>query len=89
MDVKHSNVNAKNVRKVIVNMFDKKHTMMLSCDDKCIVKIGSPGVPLALCPKTKVGLVSKDVGVSAADHDAFIKSPFVPSLMLDVGIPSH
>ena len=51
--MKCDNCNAKNVRKVFVNKHDKKHTRMTSCDDKCIVKIGSPRALLALCPKTK------------------------------------
>ena len=87
--MKNANINAKNVRKVLVSVFDKKHTMMVPCDDKCAVKIGSPRVTLDLCHKTKVGWVSKDVDVSAADHDAVIKSTVVPSVMLDIDIPSN
>lgn len=88
-DMRYANCNAKNVRKVLVSRFNKEHAMMISCDDKCMVKIGSPGVPLALCPKTKAGWVAKEVDASAADHDAVIKSPFVPSAIFNINIPNN
>ena len=47
---------------------------MLSCDEKCIVNIGVPGCPLALCPNTKEGLVAHVVCVIAEDHDTVSKS---------------
>ena len=55
LDIQYANVIAKNACKVLVAKFDEKHTMMLSCDDKHIVKIESLGNPLALCLKTKPG----------------------------------
>ena len=61
----------------------------MSCDYKCIVKIGSHGVPLASCPKTTAGWVTKDADVSAADHEAVVKSPIVPSVTFDIDIPSN
>ena len=51
--MKYDNCNAKNVRKILVNKHDKKHTRMTSYDDKFIAKIGSTRVSLALCPKNK------------------------------------
>ena len=62
---------------------------MISCDDKCIVKIGSPGSPLASCPKTKAGWVAEAVDVSAADHDTVLKSNFVPTVILNIDIPNN
>ena len=57
-DMRHTNCNAKNICEALVNIFNEQHTMMTSCDNKCVVKIRSPGVPLALCPKTKAGWVA-------------------------------
>ena len=59
--MKHTNCNSKNAGKVLFNKFYKKHTIMTSFDDKCIVKIGSPRAPLALYPKTKFCWVAEDV----------------------------
>ena len=88
-DMKCANYNAKNVRKVLVNKFDKDFTLMISCDDKCVVKLGSPGVPLALCPKTKAGWVAEAVDVSATDHDTVLKSNFVPTVILNIDMPNN
>lgn len=52
-DMEYTNVNAKNVRRVVVNKFNKNKTIYILFNDKCIVKIGSPGVPLELIPKAK------------------------------------
>ena len=70
--MKHANCNAKNVRKMLVNKHDKKHNMM-SCDNKCIVKIGLPRAPLALFPKTKAACIAESVDTTAADHDTVVK----------------
>ena len=52
-DVHYANCYVKNVRKVLVKHFDSNHTIMVSCDDKCIVKIGALGCPLALFSQDK------------------------------------
>ena len=69
LDMYYANCNAKNVRQVLVKHFDKNHTIMLSCDDKFIVKIGAPVFPLVLCPNAKAGWVGYEEEVIAADHD--------------------
>ena len=71
--MKCANCKEKNVRKVLVNKNDKKNTLMKSYIGKCIVKIGSPRVPLVLCPKTKSCWVVESVDTSSMDHDTVVK----------------
>ena len=59
---------------------------MISCDEKCIVKIISPRAPLALFPKTKACWV---VNTSAADHDTVVKSNFVHAVTFNIDIPNN
>ena len=87
--MKCTNCNAKNVRKVFVNKYDKKHTLMMSFDDKCIVKIGSPRVSLALCPKNKACWVAESVDISTADHDTTVKPNFLPTVIFNIDIPNN
>ena len=56
--------------------------LFISCDDKCSVKLGAPGNPLALEPKRKTGWIATSVEAKDADHDTFINSNVVPSTML-------
>ena len=94
-DVQHDNpcmecgnINAKNMRKVIANAHIKDKMLLISCDDKCIVKVGVPGNPLALVPKSEASWMSTSVEVKAVDNDAFIKSNVVPSAMFAMDIPN-
>ena len=80
-DIEHGNVNAKNLRKVIVNACNKDKMLLISCDDKCKVKLGIPGNPLDLVPNIKVGWIDKPVEVKATDHDTCFKINVVPSAM--------
>ena len=56
---------------------------------KCLVKIGPPGVPLALISKAKPAWVTTNVEIKAADHDASIKSNLVPSVVFDIDMPEE
>ena len=49
---------------------------MILCDDKFIVKIGSPKTPLNLCPNAKAYWVAESVDTLAAGHDAVVKYNF-------------
>ena len=84
-----SNCNAKNMRKVLLKYFDSNHTIMLSCDNKKIAKIGLPRCPLYLCLKIKVGWVVQEVDFVAADHDTVIKSNLVPAVIFDTDVPNN
>ena len=77
-----ANINAKNIRKVIVSTHNKNKTMLISCDDKLAVKFAAPGNPLALVPKSKVGLTDDNSEHRVADHAAFFKSNTVPTACL-------
>ena len=54
-DMEHGNINAKHSWKFIVSTWNKDKMLLISCDEKCIVKEGKPGNPLALVPKSKTG----------------------------------
>ena len=43
------------IRKVIVSACDKDKMLLVSCDDKCIVKVRTPDKPLDLVPQSKEG----------------------------------
>ena len=86
VDMHYANKNTKNVRQVVVTLFPKEHTTCISLDDKCIVKMAPPGVPLALMSKTKPAWASIDVEIKAEDHDTSIKSNLVPSVIFDIEI---
>ena len=88
-EVHYANCNAKNVRKVLVNHFDSSRVIILSCEDKYIVKIGSLGCPLALFPKTKAGQVAQEVDVIAGDNDTITKSKLVPTVVFDTDAPNN
>ena len=81
------NCNAKNVRKVLAKHFDSNHTIMLSREDKCVVKIGVTWCPLASFPKTKKGWVAESVEVIVVDHDTGVKYDLFPTITLDIDIP--
>ena len=49
------NFNEKNVRKVLVNRFDKEFIVIALCDDECTVKIRAPECQLSQRPKIKAG----------------------------------
>ena len=86
-DMHHANYNANNVQKVLVKHVDSDHTIMLSCNEKWVVKIGVVGCPFELCTKTKEGLVIDAFEVTAADHDAVMKHDLVPTVTFDIDTP--
>ena len=53
LDLKYININTKNIHKALVGVFNKEYTIVLLCDDKCIIKIRSLDNPLTLYQKTK------------------------------------
>ena len=62
--------------------------LLVSCDDKCALKVGVPGNSLALVPKSKVDWTAKLVEVKAVDYGACIKSNVVPSATLMMKTPN-
>ena len=83
----YDNCNAKNAQKVLVKHFYSNHTIMLSCEDKCIFNIGALGCPLVSCPKINAGWVADEVEVIVADHNTVIKSNLVPNVTFDIDTP--
>ena len=84
--MEHGNINAKKMWKVIANACNKNKMLLVSCDEKCEVKVGTPGNPLAPVSKSKAGWIATSAETKAVDHDAFIKSNCVPSTMLIIDI---
>ena len=82
VDGHFSNACLKNVRKF--GMLHKEHTTYIVMDDKCLMKVGSPGYPLALSSKARKVFVPSDLRFEAADHDMCMKFPLVPSLFGEV-----
>ena len=74
------------MRKLTESTCNKGKMLLISCDEKCIVKVGTPVKPLALVPKSKTCCITTSVEVKAADHDEFAKSNIVPSTMLVIDI---
>ena len=87
-DVECGNVNAKTMRKFIVSTCSKDTMLLTSCDDKCIVNVGTPDNTLALVLKSNAGWKSKSVEVKDADNEMFIKSNVAPSTMLIRDVPN-
>ena len=85
-DIHYVNCNASNVRKGLVNNFDRNHTIILSSDDKYIVNIEVPGCPLELCPMTYEGWTAEVVKVIAAYYDTVMQSNLVPAITFDIDI---
>ena len=54
-----------------------------------MLKIGSPRVPLALCPKTKACWVAESVDMSTVDYNTTVKSNFVPTVTFNIDIPNN
>ena len=84
-----ANCNVKNVLKVLVKIFDSNCTIMISCDDKFIAKIGVRGCPLALCTKAKAGWVAEAVHILAADHNSVIKSNLFYAVAFGIDVPNN
>ena len=69
--------------------FDSNNSIILSCNDRCIVKIVELGCPLELCPKIKTGWLAYAFEFIAADHDTFAKFMLVPTNIFDIDIPNN
>ena len=87
-DAHCENCSTKNVQKGLVKYFDSDNSIMMSCNNKCIVKIGVLGFPLAIFPKTKAVWVEEAVEVVATDHDTFKKSNLVHDVLLRMDVPN-
>ena len=61
--------------------------MFISCDNKCIVKVGAPRNPLALVPKSKTGWMSIIADARSVDHGIFFKSNVVHTACFLIHIP--
>ena len=63
---------------------------MMSCDDKCVFKIGAHEYLLALFPMNKAGWVAEEVETQESEHDATYKIPLTPvvTFRIDVQITS-
>ena len=62
------------------------HSLFVCQDDKHVVKVGEPGMPVAAVERGKSVLVATDVVYAVADHD-FCKLSLTPSVTLQANIP--
>ncbi len=64
-----------------------KHATLVCVDDKALVPVGEPGVPLAPLPRSKSAVVADGVPLMSSDHDTDTKCKVTPSTTLIVDIP--
>ena len=64
-------------------------TTLLCVDDKALIPLGEPGVPLSTTPRAKSAVVVSTVPMMSADHDTDTKVKVTPSTTLVVEIPKE
>ena len=82
--MEYGNIDAKNARKVIVNECEKDKLVLISFDEKCILKAGTPGNPLVLVQVDEIATLVK---AKSVDHETFMKLNVTHSAILAIDIP--
>ncbi|KAK6192561.1 hypothetical protein SNE40_004009 [Patella caerulea] len=85
VDLHYANTVFRHLREFLIKF--REQGTFLSIDDKCHVKVGEPGSPVAFVPRGRQMIVHGDgQAFTATDHD-FTKFKLVPSAVLLTDIP--